>query len=46
MSYGYEMYSVGNIIKYYVISLYGDLTRLIIIMISLKCIEISNHSVM
>ena len=39
------MYSVGNIVNNYIISLYGDgkVTRLILII--LKGIEISNHYV-
>ena len=42
MSHRHEMYSVGNIVNNYVISLYGDLfhvTRLIVV-ITLKRIEI------
>ena len=40
------MYSVGNIVNDYVISSYGkhSVTRLIMV-VTLKCIEISNHYV-
>ena len=45
MSDRYEMYSVGNIINNYVISLYDNtMTRLIMVII-LKRVEISNHFV-
>ena len=40
MSLGYEMYSVGNTVNNYVISLYG---YYIITRLNLKCLEILNH---
>ena len=45
MSHRYEMYSMGNIVNNYVIALYGDMVTKLIVMIILKCIEISNHYV-
>ena len=39
MSYRYEMYSVGNIVNNYILSLYGD-RWLLDLFIILKCIEI------
>ena len=45
MSNGYEMYSVENIVNNYVISLYGDTVTRLIVVIILKCTEISNHYV-
>ena len=44
MSHEYQMYSVGNVVNNYVISLYSDITRLIVVSI-LKCMEILNHYV-
>ena len=43
MSHRYEMYSVGEIVSNYVISLYGDMITRFIVVIILKCIEMSNH---
>ena len=45
MSHGYEMYSVGNIVNNYVISLYGDNGTSLNMVIILKCREILNHYV-
>ena len=43
MNHEYEMYSVGNIVNNYVISLFGNIfvTRLIVV----KFIEVLNHYV-
>ena len=43
MTHKHEMYSVGNIVKNYILSPYSDINRLTVII--LKCIEISNHYV-
>ena len=46
MNHWYEMYTVGNIVSNYVMSLYGDRSYLRLSMvIILKCVEISNHSI-
>lgn len=45
MSYGYEMYSIGNIVDNCVIFCILTMTAKLIIVITLKCINISNHYV-
>ena len=41
MTHKHEMYSVGNIVKNYIIPSYSNINRLTVI--TLKCIEIQNN---